>query len=558
MQGGGDIKAEKTSPPLDIRILQGGRAKAAFVAVALLEALQAAFLVLSALQIGEVFQDVVIDHKIATALQATWLFALFFGLRLVIVKAADVVSLRYGAYVAERFRSRLLSSAKDSDISESELGFLSTDGLSYVVTYVQRLVPSLTASFTVTPLLILFVFFHGVLYFVEILVGLAVLPVLMIVIGQATKDKAAQKLEATVSLNALYLDTLRGVGVLNSFNKAELQVKSISRSASELKKTTLSVLQIAFASGVALDTLVSIVVAIVAVSIGIRLNDGGLSLGAGAAVLFVTPEIFLPIRTAALQFHASQDAVAVLDRIDSHDPNNSLTFFGKGSSQACLDKLDPLVGRVAIPYLVFDSFGFEVPERSIYVDLTTSLEIGEWLGVTGASGSGKTSFLRAITGEIPFHGRLRLAGSDGDLHNILQEIAYLPSRPGFFDGTLRENLSLYRGDCSEKEIHEALELVELSYMKFRLWDRVLPSGVNFSSGERQRLALARVILSRRSLVLLDEPTSHLDPKVEAEVVRVLREATKESVTVVVTHSPHVASECDQVVVFSEGKCHLRS
>ena len=542
--------------PLDPRVLRGSRRRLILAgAIVVLEAASALLLVLSSLQVGRVLQVVVVGNDPRSALYPVELFGIFFGLRLASVQLASYVALRLGSDLADQYRRRLIDHSRSYRVAESELGYLVTDGMQSVVNYVQRLLPALVGSVTVTPILMFFVLSQGVLYFVELLVGLAVLPILMIVIGQATRDRAVEKLDATIRLNALYLDTLNGLGTLKSLNKAKLQTVSITRATSKLKRSTLSVLQIAFSSGVALDTLVSIVVAVVAVSIGIKLNDGGLTLGVGAAILFVTPEVFAPIRGAALQFHSSQDAVAVWDRIEAH-------VGAKDEAEVEQREIRSIEAESKVDSdlksLEFCAFGVVVLERRLELRLTTQLELGQWLGVRGESGSGKSSFLRALVGESSSVGEAAIRLGPGTIRALTTtEIAYVPARPGFFEGTLQDNLCLYRSDATVRQVGEALKVVRLPDFEARLSQLVLPGGANFSSGERQRLALARAVLSGRDIWVLDEPTAHLNPSLEKEMLEDLKSLSETKIVVVATHSELVTHHCERVVEFSEGRCLLQ-
>ena len=541
------------SPPLDARVLHHSRRRLLLSGVVVVcEVTSALFLALCGLEIGDILQKVVLTKEPLGAIRSVVFFGILFLMRLGVVQIANLFALKVGADLADQYRSTLVQYSKDNVVAESELGYLSTDGANSLIGYVQRLLPVLVGSITVTPLLLLFVLSQGLLYFVELLIGLGVLPVLMVVIGRATRDKAVEKLDVTIRLNSLYLDTLKGIGTLKSFNKAKVQITSISKAATELKRSTLSVLQIAFASGVALDTLVSIVVAVVAVSIGIRLNDGGLTLRAGAAILFVTPEIFAPIRGAALQFHASQDAVAVLDRIDSIVNKDKELFTGVCFEDARTDS------EVHFEFddLEFRDFGVVVVERSIALQLSVVVERGRWLAVTGESGSGKSSLLRALVGESDFVGEIVVRSEDGAFPLLLSQIAYMPAVPGFFDASLWDNLALYESSASKKQIYEALEFVGLSDLKDRLTQIVVPGGANFSSGERQRLAIARTIVSKRPVWVFDEPTAHLNPQLEDEILRGLKSLSREKIVIVATHSKLAASLSEHVAEVSEGRCRL--
>ncbi|WP_298212064.1 ATP-binding cassette domain-containing protein [Ferrimicrobium sp.] len=548
-----DRSAEPRSSSLLRGVVASRRSRLLIALIVVVQVVALVSLVAAALLIGRMLEDAVMLHRYGVIPRLAVLFGVAFGIRLAMLRLVDYLAVLLGVDYAQRVVGRLIDRGSASPITGTEFGYLLTDGVATLVPYASRFLPEVIGAAIVTPALILFTLLESPMAFIEVIGGLLVLPVIMIVVGKSTKDRADRQLGATVRLNALYLDMLSGMVTLKSFNKAHLQETSIARAAQDLRKRTLGVLSVAFISGVSLDTLVAIIVALVAVSIGIRLNDASMSLATGAAVLFVVPEIFRPVRAAALQFHATQDAAAMLRRVDA------LTVMPLALEDVISKDVVPVrVKRGDKPWgshrLSLDSPGLELKEfgvalpngkQSAGIDLVASF--GELIVLRGQSGVGKTSWLEGMAGFLPTVGALRVESGDWTGALPRDKVGFLPANPGFVDGSIYDNVTLLNPGAGAGEVEAVLALVGADGFVERLSQQVLPDGSNLSAGERQRLGVARVLLMERPFLLLDEPTAHLNTAMERQLLDTLLRIGDSKILFVASHSDRVEARASQVL-----------
>jgi ABC-type transport system involved in cytochrome bd biosynthesis fused ATPase/permease subunit len=288
----------------------------------------------------------------------------------------------------------------------------------------------------------------------------------------------------------------------------------VAEATERLRVTTLDALRVAFLSAFAMELLSGLGVGLVAMVLGLRLLDGSVAFTTALAILLVAPEVFLAVRRAGAEFHASAEGQAAADRV----------FDVLGQSVAAPPA--PLVPAPdpALAPLVVRGLTVRYPTRSADAVDSFGLHLnpGEHLALRGPSGSGKSTVLAALlrftdgdTGDLECGG-VDLRTVDPD--EWRRHIGWVPQRPRLVRGTLADNLRLGDPDASEADLHAALELAGLER-----WVAGLPrgldtlvgdDGLSLSAGERQRVALGRVVVRRPPLLLLDEPTEHLDPATE--------------------------------------------
>ena len=184
---------------------------------------------------------------------------------------------------------------------------------------------------------------------------------------------------------------------------------------------------------------------------------------------------------------------------------------------------------------------------------------GTKIGVAGRTGAGKSSFVAAL---------LRMPDTDGDIivddvpiHGInLREarrcISILGQSPVLFSGSLRKNLDVM-GHFQDEDLWRALDDVQLKDVIERLEGQLdyelLEHGTNFSVGERQLICLARVLLQKNKIVILDEPTAHVDPDTEQTIWNVAREKLQDSTVITIAHRLHTIRDCDKILVLKNGE-----
>ncbi|MDT2741814.1 thiol reductant ABC exporter subunit CydC [Lactococcus garvieae] len=206
------------------------------------------------------------------------------------------------------------------------------------------------------------------------------------------------------------------------------------------------------------------------------------------------------------------------------------------------------------------SFAFE--DKLIFEDLNLHIKKGEHVAILGRSGVGKSTLASLIRGDlIAQQGTLDLSGvAPAYANNVEEKIGVINQSPYIFNASIRSNLSLARLDASDEEIWNALELVGLKKMVAslpgQLNEVVDEAGQRFSGGERQRLALARILLSDVDMVILDEPTVSLDPITENQLLRLFFERLKDKTIIFITHHLLGVQHMDRVIFLEKGKIKL--
>jgi len=384
------------------------------------------------------------------------------------------------------------------------------------------------------------------------LLTLPLVPVFMWLIGRYTEDRTREHWRALRLLSTHFLDVVRGLPTLRAFNRGRAQTAAISEVSERYRRTTMATLRVGFLSGAVLELAATLGVALVAVTVGVRLVDGGLGLQTGLTVLVLAPELYVPLRQLASQFHASADGLAVAERI--------LALLEAPAAA-------PRGGRLIAPTpaeapVRFENVSFAYPSRPSLVLNKLDLELlpGETVALVGPSGAGKTTVAKLLLRFAePTAGRLTAGGIDlADCRtNIWRSvIAWVPQQPTIFRGTVADNIRLGDGRASERRIRDAAVLAGADRFV-----EALPSGYEtivgdggrpLSAGERRRIALARAFVRDAQLVILDEPTADLD-RTSAEVVAEAVERLRIGRTVLlIAHRRGLVRQADRVVALGEG------
>lgn len=380
-----------------------------------------------------------------------------------------------------------------------------------------------------------------------IIVGtLPLIPVFMVLIGWATQSRMDRQWRLLSRLSGHFLDVVAGLPTLKVFGRAKAQAESIRRITGEYRQATMRTLRIAFISSFALELLSTLSVALVAVTIGMRLVHGEMNLYDGLVILILAPEAYLPLRQVGAQYHAAAEGLAAAEEIFT-----------------VLETPVPASGTAAVPAgaLAFEQVTVRYPGRSgdAVTDVSFEVAPGETVALVGPSGAGKSTLLSVLLGFVrPAEGRVRIGGADlaeVGLEEWRSRIAWVPQRPQLFAGTIAENVRLARPEADESAVRKALR--DAGALEFvdalpQGADTVLgEDGAGLSAGQRQRLALARAFLADRPVLLLDEPTAALDGATEAEVVAAVRRLAAGRTVLLVVHRPALLGVAHRVVRLTE-------
>jgi ABC-type transport system involved in cytochrome bd biosynthesis fused ATPase/permease subunit len=313
-------------------------------------------------------------------------------------------------------------------------------------------------------------------------------------------------------------------------------------------------LRVAFLSGTVLELAATIGVALVAVTVGVRLVDGGIGFRAGLTVLVLAPELYLPIRNVAAQFHASADGAAAAGRL--LDLVEAPAAFAVPRHRREAPDL-----RTATIRLERVSFRYPGRSHPALDEVDLSLDPGETLALVGPSGAGKSTIASLLLRLAdPDQGRLLVDGLDlTDLESEAwrRQLAWLPQRPSVLRGTVAENIRLADPDAGFDRVQAAAALAGADGFVAALphgYDTVVGDGGRpLSAGQARRLALARVFLRDAPLVILDEPTAHLDPESAERVGAAIDGYRRRCTLLLITHHSELAAHCDRIVRIEDGR-----
>ncbi|UJA09235.1 thiol reductant ABC exporter subunit CydD [Streptomyces collinus] len=536
--------------PIDPRLLRYARATRLFlVAVVALGALGAVLVIAQAMLVAEVVVGAFQHGQPVSGLRTPLLLlgAVAVG-RAAIAWLTERAAHRASAAVKSELRGRLMERAALlgpgwlSGQRTGSLVNLATRGVDALDDYFARYLPQLGLA-VVVPVAVLARIVTQDWVSAAIIVGtLPLIPVFMMLIGWATQSRMDRQWRLLSRLSGHFLDVVAGLPTLKVFGRAKAQAESIRRITGEYRQATMRTLRIAFLSSFALELLATLSVALVAVTIGMRLVHGDMDLSIGLVILILAPEAYLPLRQVGAQYHAAAEGLAAAEEIF-----------------AVLETPVPASGTGAVPAgpVAFDDVTVRYPGRSAdaVTGVSFAVEPGETVALVGPSGAGKSTLVNTLLGFVrPTEGRVRIGGTDLadlDLDIWRSRVAWVPQRPHLYAGTIAENVRLARPGADDAAVRRAL--ADAGALEFvdglpEGADTVLgEDGAGLSAGQRQRLALARAFLADRPVLLLDEPTAALDGATEAEVVAAVRRLAVGRTVLLVVHRPALLDVADRVV-----------
>lgn len=410
-------------------------------------------------------------------------------------------------------------------------------GLAALDGWFGQFLPQLVRTVVATPVIVAALWSQDAFSGIAVLLCLPLIPIFMVLIGLATERVQGDQWAATGKLARSWLDTLEGLATLRLFGRDRRAGARVDALSDEHRERTMSVLRISFVSSMVLELAGALSVAIVAVSVGIRLVEGDMALGLAFSVLILVPDAFLPVRQVGAAYHASTEGIeasrAVLDLIEAPTLSDRLVVPGDGSRAEGL-RVDGLEVRRGDRWL---------PPVSLHA------RRGEVVVVAGPSGAGKTSLFAGLLGLAPARGTAALDGAALEP----AQLAWAPqgSWDAVVTGSVRENLALGAAAVDDDRLRAALERAGIDVDLDARLEPATGGSLGLSGGQAQRVVLARALhrLSTGAAVLLaDEPTSALDADAELQVIASLRAAADEgAIVVVASHRPAVIDAADRVV-----------
>jgi thiol reductant ABC exporter CydD subunit len=471
--------------------------------------------------------------------------------RAILAWLAEVAAQRISSSVKRDLRSRLLSRAVGAGPrwaagqASGEVVLLATRGLDALDGYYGRYLPQLGLAAAVPLAVVACLFAVDVVAALTVLLTVPLIPVFMVLVGRMSAAHRARRWAALVRLAHRFTDVVAGLPTLRAYGRATAQVEILWRITDTYRTTTMATLRVAFLSALVLELLATISVALVAVGIGLRLAVGEMTLEVGLFALILAPEAYLPLRRLGSEFHASEEGLSAA-----------------ASAFAIIDAPEGPRGHGApVPAgplgLIVDDLWVAQPGRDSAAPAAASLEVhpGEVVAVTGSSGAGKSTLLAVILGLLePSAGRVSVRGDADDATDVRELdpdawrrcVAWVPQAPYLFAGTVAENVRLGAPDAGDADVAAALAAVGLGGIapSILLGER----GRGLSSGQLRRVGIARALVRRSRILLLDEPTAGLDGAAEAAVLAAVRaEADRGAAVLLVAHRPGAVAGADRAV-----------
>ena len=432
--------------------------------------------------------------------------------------------------------------------SPAYLGALLVKGLNHLDIYLGRFLPQLFISAATPMIIIVTIFFLDPLSALICILTLPLIPVFGALIGRYTAESVQRKWQSLGTLSKYFEDSLRGFITLKVFGRTKTQSERIGAMGDKYTAETMKVLKISFLSALALELAATISVALIAVSIGLRLVDDHISFLAALSILILAPEVYFPLRNAASLFHASADGSQTLAQI--RELQNG----------AANEVEQSLANFAAISRVTWQDWLIEIPGRAKSYLPANTVNSGEVFFIVGESGIGKSTFALNLIG-ASFTADLRVGSEQtlitAELRSSWQEvIGWVPQTPQLAPGSIRRQFKLVNPQITDSEILAYLQSVSLN-----LTD--LPSGLDSivggvaegsnaaSGGQVRKVALARALASKPRVLICDEPTADLDGASGDQVMNALRTcAHSGAIVICVTHDLSLIGATDRTASFA--------
>lgn len=438
-----------------------------------------------------------------------------------------------------------------SQRNSAELTQLTSRGIDGLDAYFARYLPQLVLAVMVPLSVGIVILTQDVLAAVIVVCTVPLIPIFMILIGLYTQSRVDRQWATLSRLSGHFVDVVAGMSTLKAFGRASAQAATVRELGDRYRSTTMGVLRISFLSALVLEVLAMLSVALVAVSIGLRLVEGKMTLSAGLLVLILVPEVYLPLRMVGTHFHAAAEGLGAATRmleILETPPPTSGSVTAVPNLSTCSIRFDSVVVT------------YEGREEPALDGATFELPAGGVTALVGSSGIGKSTVLAVVERFMdPVAGTVTVTDVTGASTNLLDfdvdawraRIAWVSQDPALLPLTLADNVKLAQPNASDAEVLAALAEVGLADLVHELPDGIQTligeGGRSVSAGQARRIAIARAFCQRAELVLLDEPTAALDAESEQLVIAAVDRLTQHASVVVVAHRSAFVERADVVV-----------
>ncbi len=452
------------------------------------------------------------------------------------------------------------------------------DGVEALENYYARYLPTMSLVALIPLSILVFIFPIDWVSGVIMLVTAPLIPFFMILIGKGTERLNKKQWRKLARMSAHFLDMIQGLTTLKLFNASRREAQVIARISDDYRKSTMSVLRVAFLSSLLLEFLSTVSIALVAVLIGFRLMYGELDFFHGFFALLLAPEFYQPLRNMGTHYHARMEAIGVAekmleilhpDEVKNKDtlvltPSSaavSLNTSQAMAANASTNNDHPIHLEEQLKSITFKNISFEYEAgRPAISHLSLTIQANENIAIVGSSGAGKSTLMNLLLGFIsPQQGEIQINQqplTPSQIDAWRKHIAWMPQRAHLFQGAIRENICLAKPTAEDAEIKKAAKAAHIDdYIESlaEAYDtQIGERGAGLSGGQIQRIALARAFLKDAPLLLLDEPTAHLDKESEILIQQSLQQLSKNRCVISIAHRLNTVKQADRVVLLDKG------
>lgn len=486
-----------------------------------------------------------------------------FGMRAIILWVREKIGFRSGQLLRNHIRQKILDKIHlvgPATINQKPAGSWASIMLEQVENlhnFYARFLPQQSLSAIVPVVIFIAVFPLNWAAGLILMITAPLVPLFMIIVGIAAADNSQKNMDTLSRLSAQFLDRLRGLETLRLFNRTSEQTEHIENATEDFRETTMDVLKLAFLSSAVLEFFTSISIALMAVYFGFSYlgqiefgtYNAPLTLFTGFFCLILAPEFYQPLRDLGTYYHDRAAGIGAANAIVDFLEEDFLTVHQNEKAIS----LESAVEISAENLVVLSTQGSALTQP-----LNFQIPANHNVALVGQSGAGKTSLINAILGFLPYEGSLKINGQElreSNLADWRKHIAWVGQNPLLLQGTIKENLLLGNIQANDEEINQALMHSQAKEFtdKLGLHHEIKDGGLGISVGQAQRLAIARALLRKGDLLLLDEPTASLDAQSENLVLHALNKASQHQTTLMITHRIEDLKQCDQIFVMQRGE-----
>ncbi|MDC6155897.1 thiol reductant ABC exporter subunit CydD [Bacillus albus] len=499
-------------------------------------------------------------ETVQSVLNETVYFGIAFAVRHMLVRVSQILVERFAEKTGSLLRKQLIEAYFTlgpryvQTAGTGHLVTLSIEGIEKFKTYIELTISKMIRSSIVPGLIVLYVFTLDIESGIILVVTIPIVIIFMILLGLAAQKMADSQYETYRVLSNHFVDTLKGLETLKYLGKSKQHEGKIEKVSKRYRKATMRTLRVAFLSSFALDFFTSLSIAFVAVGLGIRLIDGTIVLLPALTILILAPEYFQPIKQVGANYHATLDGQLAMEQIE--EILQQQKEIGKKES-----KVDLIWNSTSNLKLQDVKVKSEESEKAILEGIDFTWKGTGAIGVIGESGAGKSTLIDVLAGFLtPSAGKMIVNGVeiDGATREEWQKnIAYIPQQPYIFPLSLKDNICFYETNTTDEEVERVINEVGLRSLVTSLpngvYEKIGEGGRMLSGGQEQRVAMARALLSKKPIILLDEPTAHLDIETEFEIKQAMLRLFEGKLVFLATHRLHWMKQMDHILILNKGK-----